>query len=401
MVTISCIKADVGSYAGHVIVPEEMLEIVRKTLKNGKKQKTIKDFYVFHVGDDINTVMLHNKGSDDNKVHELAWTAFEKAASFAKKNKLYGAGQDLLSDAFSGNVRGLGPGIAEITFNPRKSDPIGVFASDKTEPSAFSLPLFKIFADPLSNSGLIIDPSMIKGFVFDVVDIYKNEIVSLKCPEEMYYLLSLIGTTSTFNIKRVYKNSDETMEDKIAAVVSTEKLSSIAGKYVGKDDPVCVIRAQSGFPAMGEITEGFATGHLVSGWMRGSHRGPLMPVSIEDSHPSRFDGPPRVVGLGFNVTEKKLFGPRDLFKDVAFDSVRQSCLEIVDYMRSHGPFEPHRLGEKEMEYTTIPQIIQKLRKRFKKIGGKISESNNSSSRVRDTTVSSDKKVSKSPHPDWE
>jgi fructose 1,6-bisphosphate aldolase/phosphatase len=27
---------------------------------------------------------------------------------------LYGAGQDLLKDSFSGNVRGMGPGVAEI-----------------------------------------------------------------------------------------------------------------------------------------------------------------------------------------------------------------------------------------------------------------------------------------------
>ena len=190
------------------------------------------------------------------------------------------------------------------------------------------------------------------------------------------------------------------MEDKIAASVCTEKLSAIAGKYVGKDDPVCIVRAQSGFPAMGEITEGFATGHLVSGWMRGSHRGPLMPVSIEDSHPSRFDGPPRLVGLGFQVTETKLHGPRDLFSDIAFSTVRQKCLDIVDYMRAHGPFEPHRLGEKEMEYTTIPQILAQLRKRFVKIGGKPNEGNNTRSGVRDKAVPADKKLPKAPAKNW-
>src|SRR3989338_3902180 len=135
MVTISCIKADVGSIAGHVIVPVEMQDIVRKALKEGQTKGIIKDFHVFHVGDDINTVMLHDRGDDDSKVHELAWTAFEKAAKYAKDNKFYGAGQDLLADAFSGNVRGMGPGIAEMTFNLRKSDPIGIFACDKTERS--------------------------------------------------------------------------------------------------------------------------------------------------------------------------------------------------------------------------------------------------------------------------
>ena len=31
----------------------------------------------------------------------------------AKEEGLYGAGQDLLKDSFSGNVKGMGPGVAE------------------------------------------------------------------------------------------------------------------------------------------------------------------------------------------------------------------------------------------------------------------------------------------------
>ena len=33
-------------------------------------------------------------------------------------------------------------------------------------------------------------------------------------------------------------------------------------------------------------------------------------------------------------------------------------------MRRHGPFEPHRLGPEEMEYTTMPHIMEKLKDRF-------------------------------------
>ena len=44
----------------------------------------------------------------------------------------------------------------------------------------------------------------------------------------------------------------------------------------------------------------------VKGWMRGSHNGPIMPVAVADATPSRFDGPPRVIGLGFQIAEGKL-----------------------------------------------------------------------------------------------
>ncbi|HAS28482.1 MAG TPA: fructose 1,6-bisphosphatase, partial [Dehalococcoidia bacterium] len=36
----------------------------------------------------------------------------------------------------------------------------------------------------------------------------------------------------------------------------------------------------------------------------------------------------------------------------------------ADYMRRHGPFEPHRLPLEEMEYTTMPQVMDKLKERF-------------------------------------
>jgi len=52
---------------------------------------------------------------------------------------------------------------------------------------------------------------------------------------------------------------------------------------------------------------------------------------------------------------------------VAFDQARQTANFIANYMRSQGPFEPHRLPENEMEYTTMPQVIKKLKDRFEKV----------------------------------
>ena len=99
--------------------------------------------------------------------------------------------------------------------------------------------------------------------------------------------------------------------------------------------------------------------------MRGSHYGPMVPVSQKDAVPTRFDGPPRVIAMGFQLAHGKLIGPQDLFADMAFDRARQTALEIADYMRRMGPFEPHRLPLDEMEYTTLPQVMEKLKERFK------------------------------------
>lgn len=366
--TVSILKADVGGFPGHATVHPELLRIANEHMKEGVKSKKIVDFHVSHCGDDLELIMSHTAGTDAKEVHKLAWDTFLAGTEKAKELGLYGAGQDMLSDAFTGTVRGMGPGVAEMTFTERKAEPVVAFMMDKTEPGAFNLPVYKAFADPFNTAGLVIDPSMHYGFVFEVWDIDQHTFVSLSTPEEMHDLLCLIGAKSRFVIKRVFpKKGGKLPEDEPVAAVSTEKLYQIAGEYVGKDDPVALARAQSGLPALGEILEPFSLGHLVSGWMRGSHNGPLMPVGVREAICTRFDGPPRVVALGFQVKNSKLVGPVDLFDDPAFDLTRRRAQEVAEYMRRHGPFEPHRLHLQEMEYTTLPKVMTELKGRFKKL----------------------------------
>lgn len=363
--TVSVIKADVGSLSGHATVHPKQLEVARQYLQDAQKKGIISDYHVTHAGDDLELVMTHTMGESNRSIHELAWKCFKAVTEkVSKPLELFGAGQDLLSDAFSGNIKGMGPGVAELEFTERHSDPVLIFMADKTDPGAWNLPLFKIFADPFNTAGLIIDPRLHDGFTFTVLNVHENIAVDLRCPAEMYDLLALIGTPGRYVIAKMHRN-----DGLPAAAASTSRLSLIAGRYVGKDDPVCIVRAQHGLPAAGEVLEAFVFPHLVAGWMRGSHYGPLMPVSVDDSQnkASRFDGPPRVVGLGFLVSDAKLVGPTDLFADPAFDRTRETANEVADYMRLHGPFMPHRLGPEEMEYTTLPEVLEKLKDRFKKV----------------------------------
>ncbi|MCQ8897938.1 MAG: fructose-1,6-bisphosphatase, partial [Hadesarchaea archaeon] len=272
--TVSVIKADVGSLVGHHTVPEPLLRIAREELRRAREEGLINSYHVFNAGDDLELLMVHRKGEENPEIHRLAWETFRKAAEKSRSLKLYAAGQDILKTAFSGNVKGMGPGVAEMEFEERPSDPVMVFAMDKTEPGAFNYPLFRAFADPFNTAGLIIDPAMAGGFKFEVFDLMESKKIVLKCPEEMYELLALIGSPGRYVVSRIWRASD----DMVCASTSTTKLSLIAGKYVGKDDPVCVVRAQHGLPAVGEILAPFMHSYFVEGWMRGSHWGPLMPV---------------------------------------------------------------------------------------------------------------------------
>lgn len=359
-ITLSVIKADIGGFVGHSETHPDLLARGEECMSKAKKNDLLVDYHVTKCGDDLQLIMTHQQGADSERIHKLAWDTFVDCTQVAKKLKLHGAGQDLLSDAFSGNVKGMGPGVAEMEIKERTAETVIVAMADKTSSGAWNMPLYKIFADPFNTVGLVIAENMHRGFAFEVQDIKEHKKIIFNAPEEIYDMLVFIGAPSRFMIKAVYSRGS----GEIAAVSSTQRLALIAGRYVGKDDPVCIVRSQGEFPAVGEVVEPFAAPILVEGWMRGSHMGPLMPVSVADSTPARFDGPPRVIALGFQLAAGKLVGPRDMFADISFDPARHEANEMANMMRRHGPFEPHRLPLEEMEYTTMPQVMKKLEKRF-------------------------------------
>ena len=121
--TISVIKADIGSIGGHSTPSKEIIEEVRNFVS---QSDLITDFRVFNIGDDISILMAHNLGKGNSDVHRLAWDAFTAGTAVARKQGLYGAGQDLLADSFSGNVKGLGQAAAEIEMEERANEPFVV-----------------------------------------------------------------------------------------------------------------------------------------------------------------------------------------------------------------------------------------------------------------------------------
>jgi fructose 1,6-bisphosphate aldolase/phosphatase len=362
MVTLSIIKADTGGWVGHSAVHPDMVDTARAAIADVRGGLLI-DGQVATCGDDLSLIMTHRHGVDADVVHSFAWDVFQRTTGVAKRLGLYGAGQDLLSDAFSGNLRGMGPGYAEVRFEERPSEPVLCFLADKTEPGAWNYPLYRIFADPFNTAGLVIDPKMHAGFLFEVYDLFEEKRLVFDCPEELYDLLLFIGAPARYVIHSV---TSKALGETVAAT-STQRLSLIAGTYVGKDDPVMIVRCQSGMPAVGEVLEPFSMAYSVAGCMRGSHHAPLMPVGTKDAHPSRFDGPPRVVCLGYQLHGGLLGMSRDMFADPAFDGARRQANEVMDYYRRHGPFEPHRLPLADMEYTTMPAVAARLAERWEPI----------------------------------
>jgi fructose 1,6-bisphosphate aldolase/phosphatase len=360
--TLSIIKADIGSIGGHIRPSQKLIEEVRNFVAS-KSKGIISDFYISHTGDDIAILFSHSLGKGSEKVHQVAWDAFVSGTKVAKEQGLYGAGQDLLKDSFSGNVRGMGPAVAEMEFEERPNEPFLFFAADKTDPGAYNLPLYLAFVDPMYNSGLMLSPSMNKGFRFVIMDVNYTEgdrVIELNAPEEIYDIAALLRDNQRFVVEAIYSRNN----GEIAASVSTTRLHNIAGKYTGKDDPVMLVRVQGAFPATGEVLGPFNIGHYVAGFMRGSHTGPLMPVRI-NSPISYFDGPPVVACHAFCVHNGKLTEPADAFDHPYWDWVRNKVSQKATEIRQQGFSGAAMLPYGELEYGGIVEKMGMLEKKFK------------------------------------
>ena len=341
-ITVSVIKADVGGIGGHTRPSDGLIAAVRDTISASKNM--LLDHYIGYCGDDVHIVMSHVHGVDNVDIHKLAWDAFMAGTKVAKSEGLYGAGQDLLKDSFSGNVKGMGPGVAEMTFEERPNEAFTVFAADKTEPGAFNYPIYRMFVDALSNTGLIVNKNLAGGVVINVMDVEKGRIAKLNMWQDKPLLEAALMYPGRYVVDSVYTKSGEPI-----LVASTDRLHNIAGTYVGKDDPVCMVRTQKLFPATEEVGSVFNNPHYVAGNTRGSHNMPLMPVKLNSAATINFCIP-IVESLVFSMHNGKFTGPFDGFSTPDWDLIRENATRKALEMRSQGFIHPATLVPSELEY---------------------------------------------------
>ena len=93
-ITLSVIKADIGGYVGHSASHPDILAKADECLAKAKGDGLLIDYHVTNCGDDLQLIMTHQQGEENEKIHKLAWDTFIEGTEVAKKLKLYGAGQD-------------------------------------------------------------------------------------------------------------------------------------------------------------------------------------------------------------------------------------------------------------------------------------------------------------------
>ena len=361
-ITMTAIKADVGSIGGHTRPSDKMLKEVSRVIEErGVSSGLLIDRYLGYTGDDIHILMTHTRGVGNESVHKLAFDAFMQGTETAKAEGMYGAGQDLLKTAFSGNVRGMGPAVAEMEIEERPAEVVALITADKTEPGAFNHPFYRLFCDPAANTGLLLNPTLTRGVEFRIMDVETGKTASLHTPEEIFVIAAALMYPGRYVVESIRTKNGEPILS-----ATTDRLHNIAGTYVGKDDPAALMRLQKDFPATEEACAMFKYCHFVAGNTRGSHHMPLMPVKRNISASANYCIPMVSVSL-FSIKGGKLGQSVDAFETSDWDYFRRLAVEKSEMMRAQGFIHPATLIPDELEYNkgyknVMAQLEAKLRK---------------------------------------
>ena len=388
---IKATKADVGGVGGHVVAAEEVKSVIAKfVLENNafKGEPIFTSLIVTHTGDDIAVTGIMAESVDMSVVDQLMWDALQEGARKASELGLYGPGQDLVADAFTGNLRGAGPATVVLPLPLRKDNPsqtVLVSFADKTEPMAFNYYATGAYLLPRFNTGLVIAASKMKhGYIMEIVDLdtkaqaieagahprdqkaldgkmeelakgLQEKVISLRAPEDLYDIEGLCRS-SRFVVARIWSRNETGERDGLGYVCSAERLHNIKTKkgftYGGKDDPVLLAFAQGDWPAPGEITSPWAACPMVAGDCRGSHYLHILPMPI-NSQTSYWSGPIiSAITLSCNIHSGRIGAISDQFAlGTPWDYVRAKASELaVQFRAAHGIRQPATLPEDELEY---------------------------------------------------
>jgi len=86
-ITLSVIKADVGSVGGHNIPSMKLISAIENHVKKSASRLLI-DYKIFHTGDDT-AIVMSKQSINHPDIHKLAFEAFEAGTEAAKSQGLY------------------------------------------------------------------------------------------------------------------------------------------------------------------------------------------------------------------------------------------------------------------------------------------------------------------------
>ncbi|MGH7830334.1 MAG: fructose 1,6-bisphosphatase, partial [Candidatus Binatia bacterium] len=388
--TATIISANVGRWLGGLSsIPREVVEAGRSVLLKAHKAGAIRDFRLYSFGDDLHIqINTLGEGLHNSKVHKLAYDAANAALADAQQRHLYHPidGQDLFRLSPSERIAAMRLRPVEFPFTERGAEPIIIAKLINGAVGAFNRMLFNLFFHPDKGSHQRLDGARFMAIVENVPDLVagkrerrlyafgdrpQEERLFLVYPflsDELEMdrdqvgdwgeLLSMVANPVEWAISAVYavqgrfvihgKNWQATRHEPVA-VVSVESASP--GSI--PEDPVAIVRLQSGLPAVGESHFNLgADFHYTVGGPGGGYHVGVMPVTMAQAQAqSREEGTAKIVAYTYQSYDQGRIPPdHDVIDLFAQDSVQtewlqQEAREFIQLMVQHGAFQPYLTAE--------------------------------------------------------
>lgn len=403
-VIITVISANVGRWLGGLSsIPEEAIEAARAVLYKARQDGDLRDFRVFAFGNDLQLQLnTLGQGLHNPRVHGLAYKAVTESLKRAAEAQVYRPidGQDFFCLAERERVVALGLRPVEFPFTERGSEPILIAKLINGATGAFNRMLFNMFFHPDKGSHQRLDGTRFIALVENI-----NELSAGKTERRLYAfgdrpeeeklcfiypflkeaveldrdqvgdwgeLLSMIANPADWAIGAVYavqgrfvshEGHWQATRHEPVVVVSVEP--ALAG--IAIENPVVILRLQSGLPAVGEAHFNLgADFHFTVGGRGGGYHVGVMPVTMSEARVQAEDrGTAKLVAYAYQSYDNGRIPPEhdviDLYSQdcVQTEWLQQEAREFIQVMVQHGEFQP---------YLTAAEAERRARARADRLG---------------------------------
>jgi len=369
-------------------LPTEVIEAAKAVFGEAEKKGQVRGFRVHSCGPDLLFHASTVGGASAPNLLTLFRHASLAALEEAKRRGILSPdGSNLLTAGEDDYWRGLSLRVLFYPYTERGAEAILVAKLVDGGPGGFNRMLFNLFFHLDKGSHQRLDstrfvvvvehlPSLSQAAaqerrVFVFGDRPEEEVLTLLYPfspsplvvsadniGDVPELLSLIANPAEWAVSAVYavrgrfvRDGDHwqpTRHEPVAAV-------SIHGwRHNGAGDrPVCVVRLQSGLPAVGEAHASFGgEPQITIGGPSGSYHLAVMPVTLADAIPvATSDGLCRLIAYSYQSYDQgRIPPPHDVVDLFAQDSVetrwlQSRAVELARCMAAHGEFQPYVVAE--------------------------------------------------------
>ncbi len=388
--TITIVSAQIMQWLGGLSkIPTELVEAAGTHLARAKEKEEIRDGRVYALGRDLH-IQINTRGQGllNPQVHRLAYAVAHSALARAAEAGIYKPIQD--QDYFqlkpSERISALRLRPVEFPFTERGAETIFIAKLMNGAVGGFNRMLYNLFFHPDKGSHQRLDGTRFMAIVENVNDLSagrtRRRLFAFgDRPEEekllLLYpflatplefdafqigdwgeLLSMIANPAEWAVSAIYavrgrfvsdgKSLQPTRHEPVA-VVSVES----AAPGISVENPVLILRLQSGLPAVGEAQFNLgADFHYTIGGPGGAYHVGIMPVTLEEARSAKEpEGTARLVAYTYQSYGNGRIPPEHDVVDVyAQDRVQTDWLQneaqtFIRPMIAHGEFQPYVTAE--------------------------------------------------------